>query len=275
MVNKTDKLLASMRPQAQIVQPIATEMILPNHSGITGSVQAIAELDDRYVNTTGGDIMEASLRINGTVTPFAANKFLRVFGNGVELAWIGDYFGFTGFLNPTANSGTIFFGVANDTFTDLDSFVTCGPTSLSLIGPTQITFGTSIFNTEMTMTDNTLTFGNSGTIGWATSNQLEFNQTLSIETAGRGIDIKEGSNARMGTGQLSGGGATISTTAVTTNSRIFLTLTSQDNGGGRAFAPFVTNIVNGTSFDVMCDEGGGTTGSAQDNTFNWLIINPA
>lgn len=46
---------------------------------------------------------------------------------------------------------------------------------------------------------------------------------ICVATAGYGITIKEGSNARMGISTLVGGTVTVSTTAVTANSRIVLT----------------------------------------------------
>lgn len=92
-------------------------------------------------------------------------------------------------------------------------------------------------------------------------------QNLKIGTVGKGLFIKTGSNAKMGTGTLSGGTATIATTAVTSSSIIFLT----DTGGGIANigALSVGTITNGTSFVVD------STNASDASTFNWLIIEPA
>lgn len=79
------------------------------------------------------------------------------------------------------------------------------------------------------------------------------------------LNIPTGSNASAGTGTLSGGTVTISTTAVTSNSLIFLTDT----------AATLTNVGTlsvsaksaGTSFTV-------TSANVLDtSTFNWLIVN--
>lgn len=79
------------------------------------------------------------------------------------------------------------------------------------------------------------------------------------------LNIPTGSNAAAGTGTLSGGTATISTTAVTSSSLIFLTDTASS----------VTNVGTltvsaksaGTSFTV-------TSANVLDSsTFNWLIVN--
>ena len=89
-----------------------------------------------------------------------------------------------------------------------------------------------------------------------------------INTVGNGISLKEGSNAKMGTGILVGGTATISTTAVATTSRIFLT----DTGGG-VFANIgslsVGTVTSATSFIVN------SSNVLDTSNFNWIIFDPA
>lgn len=51
-MDKTDKILKTLQPKFQEVTPIATEIIIPNHSGITGSQQAKNQLDTRYSTIT-------------------------------------------------------------------------------------------------------------------------------------------------------------------------------------------------------------------------------
>ena len=89
---------------------------------------------------------------------------------------------------------------------------------------------------------------------------------LIIATAAKGIKVKEGSNATMGTVVLNGATpVTVETTAVAANSRIFLT--HNVAGGTPAFA-WVSARSAGVSFAV--------TGVALDtSTLAWLIINPA
>jgi len=87
-----------------------------------------------------------------------------------------------------------------------------------------------------------------------------------VATAGKGVKVKEGSNATMGT--LAVNGATpvvVSTTAVTANSRIFLT--TNVAGGTPAFC-YVSTRTAGTSFTVQ--------GVASDtSTVAWLIVEPS
>lgn len=97
--------------------------------------------------------------------------------------------------------------------------------------------------------------------------------TAAIVTAGKlapllipsKISILTGSNASAGTGTLTGGTVTISTTAVTANSLIFLTdaTASLTNVGPLS----VTAKSAGTSFTVQ------STNVLDTSTFNWIIIN--
>lgn len=85
---------------------------------------------------------------------------------------------------------------------------------------------------------------------------------LTLATAGAGIKVKQGTNATFGTGTLSSGTATISTTKVTANSVIFLTNTSLGY-------LYVASISAGTSFNVA------STNSLDTNTFGWWILEPS
>jgi len=90
---------------------------------------------------------------------------------------------------------------------------------------------------------------------------------ITTQSAGVGFRVKEGSNAKMGTGTLSGGTVTINTTAVSSNSRIFLTLTN--SGVLNVGSLTVSAIVNGGSFTVT------STNIADTSTFNWIIFDPS
>lgn len=85
-------------------------------------------------------------------------------------------------------------------------------------------------------------------------------------TAGKGLNIKEGSNARMGTAVLVAGTLVVSTTAVTANSRIFLTC--QVPGGTPGFLR-VSARVAATSFTILSSSGTDTS------TVAWLIVEPS
>lgn len=81
-----------------------------------------------------------------------------------------------------------------------------------------------------------------------------------------GLRVKEGSNARMGTATLVAGTVTVNTTAVTANSRIFLTA---QTSGAAPGALRISARTAGTSFTITSTNAGDTSAVA------WVIIEPA
>jgi hypothetical protein len=88
---------------------------------------------------------------------------------------------------------------------------------------------------------------------------------LDIATIGKGLQIAEGSNARMGVATLAAGTVTVSNTSVTANTRIFLT--SQTTGAAPG-TPRVSARTAGTSFTITSTSGTDTSQVA------WLLIEP-
>lgn len=89
-----------------------------------------------------------------------------------------------------------------------------------------------------------------------------------IATAGKGLSVKEGSNAKMGTATLSSGTVVVATTAVATTSRIFLQVQSL----GTVTAPkavAVTARTAGASFTITSADNTDTSVVA------WVILTPA
>lgn len=87
-----------------------------------------------------------------------------------------------------------------------------------------------------------------------------------IATAGKGLQIKEGANAKMGVATLVAGTVTVNTTAVTATSRIYLT--SQVDGGTPGFQR-VSARVAATSFTIT------SSNAADTSTVAWMIVEPA
>lgn len=91
-----------------------------------------------------------------------------------------------------------------------------------------------------------------------------------IATAGRGIKIAEGTNAKMGTATLVSSAApstvVVSTTAVSATSRIFLTIQST---GGTVGWVRISAKTAGTSFTITSSAIGDTSVIA------WMIVDPA
>jgi hypothetical protein len=107
------------------------------------------------------------------------------------------------------------------------------------------------------------------TLNRPSANLLRINNAdTAISTIGRGLQVAEGANAKQGTAKLTAGTVTVATTAVTANSRIFLT--TQDNAfvGTLGFHQ-VSARVAGASFTI-------TSSSVTDtSTDAWEIIEPA
>lgn len=100
-----------------------------------------------------------------------------------------------------------------------------------------------------------------------TAYKLEVAGDVAISVAGKKLRYKTGSNAAIGTGTLSSGTVTISTTAVTSSSFIFVTDTTTGslvNVGSLT----VGTVTNGTSFVVN------STNALDASTFNWFIVEP-
>lgn len=89
---------------------------------------------------------------------------------------------------------------------------------------------------------------------------------IKVATVGKGLYVKEGTNATMGSATLVVGTVVVSTTKVTATSRVFLT--SQADGGTVGFLR-VSARTAGTSFTV-------SSSSALDtSTLAWIILEPA
>lgn len=94
---------------------------------------------------------------------------------------------------------------------------------------------------------------------------LDVTGNLNLTTAGNKIKVATGSNASAGTGTMAAGTVTISTTAVTANSLIFLTDTASTLTNVGTLS--VSAKSAGTSFTV-------TSSNVLDtSTFNWFIVN--
>ncbi len=98
------------------------------------------------------------------------------------------------------------------------------------------------------------------------ADQLATDDDLLINVAGKGLRVKEGSNAKMGVATLVAGAATVSTTAVTANSRIFLT---PQSGGGTPGWVRVSARSAGSNFTITSSSGTDTS------VIGWLIVEPA
>lgn len=96
---------------------------------------------------------------------------------------------------------------------------------------------------------------------------LIINSDLNVFTVGKGIAIKEGADAKMGVATLVGGTLVVNTTAVTANSRIFLT-PQTISGVIVATAVAVSARTPATSFTISSADVADTSDIA------WMIVEP-
>lgn len=100
----------------------------------------------------------------------------------------------------------------------------------------------------------------------ANADILATDDDFAINVAGKGLKVKEGTNAKMGTATLVAGAATVNTSAVSATSRIFLTV--QTAGGTQGFLRISARTA-GVSFTIS------STSATETSTVAWLIVEPA
>jgi hypothetical protein len=118
------------------------------------------------------------------------------------------------------------------------------------------------------ITDATTTDASLRTLGGLSVTKDEYvGGDIVLATVGKGLNIKEGTNARMGLATLSAGAITVSTTAVTANSRIILT--TQGGTLTNIGAPYVSARTAGTSFTIS------STNVLDVSDVAWVILEPS
>lgn len=219
--------------------------------------------------STGGFFSNANLV--GNQVAISTNISQYQFGGSSNVALRSGFYGST---STTITSGYSYGSVilASAPFTTASGSTTAWAANMVINPLGTITLGgggASLTNSTTLFVGAASSTGtNKYTAYFDTGNVQIANGNITLATAGNGILIKEGTNATMGTGTLSGGTLTVSTTKVTANSRIFI----QNEGGGVSGnygILAVTSKSAGTSFTV-------TSSNVLDTaTFTWLIIEPA
>jgi len=100
----------------------------------------------------------------------------------------------------------------------------------------------------------------------ASGGSSNFTSDLKLDNVGTGFYVKEGTNATMGTATLASGTVTVSTTKVTANSRIYLTI----NGGTltNVGTPYISARSAGTNFTIS------STNVLDASNVAWVIVEP-
>ena len=185
----------------------------------------------------------------------------------------------------TAGASFSFAGIIND---PVIGTTTPGEDGLMVYGQT-ITNGITVLGNGNFASGNPVMFLNSASQSWQffcdknTGNWGVYDQTHSatglqvtpstlnvqvaagnvdVQTAGKGLQVAEGSNAKQGTLTLNGTTAVVvSNTSVTANSRIFLTIQSP---AGTPGSPYVSARTASTSFSVKSTASGDTSTCAYE-----------
>jgi len=137
-------------------------------------------------------------------------------------------------------------------------------------GRIDVTSTTTATNGFALPTGNTPTAYSNGAarFQWTSSGITLLAGNFVAGTIGQGLQVKEGTNAKMGVATLVAGTVTVSNTAVTANSRIYLTCQSL----GTVSAPSALCIsarTAGTSFTILASQNTDTSVIA------WQIVEPA
>ena len=117
-----------------------------------------------------------------------------------------------------------------------------------------------------TVTADAISSSGSVTITGSSAHADIQNGSVLFRASGRTIFLEDdtASSSCLGTATLNGTSAvTVSTTCITAGDKVFLTRTSETSATGNAF---VSNIVNGVSFDIDSDT------ASDDSTVNWFIV---
>ncbi len=218
------------------------------HTAINSPTIHTAEFKVRGSGTTSADtIIQVQTSTNAYIMYMLANQNIW-FPNAATLHW--------------QSAGAETFNINSSAITGVSgafSVISAGNLTLQSGG------GSSMFlkaNTTTVCVINStgLSVNTSGT---GSTQALEISGNFSLKTAGNYIIIKEGTNGCSGSGTLSSGTATISTTCAKTTSRILIT----DTGGGGNIGSIYVSTKNNNSFVVT------SLNILDTSTFDYFIIN--
>lgn len=240
----------------------------------SGSIKGIRVIDNTIRNNTGSGI---SIYANANSTLDVILRENRIFDDGTGLQAIGMNIGreptVTSFLvemernrNSCATKINVYGSVGATELLGEDDYFASATTityKSRVTSESQVRFR-RLVNGQQEWGDGTSVVDTN--LYRSAADTLATDDDLAIALAGKGLKVKEGSNAKMGVSTLVAGTIVVSTTAVTASSRIFLTC--QTPGGTPGFLR-VSARTAGTSFTILSSSGTDTS------TVAWFIVEPA
>lgn len=184
----------------------------------------------------------------------------------------GTNVGFQGFAASSSTRNIGMMGVAT---TASNGATNIGGVAIGLntgTTPTSIGFYIGMSQTVPTFASCALLVENSGTANPialfrssnTTKSSIDSSGNITTQVAGIGFQVKGGSNARIGTGTLSGGTLAVANTSVTASTLVFLTDTT--SGALTNVGSLTVTTAAGTGFTVN------STNVLDTSTFNYILI---
>ena len=253
---------------------------------VTGSIGYLTGTTAGYASITSGNYyffgqnssgsripitLEPYVLVNGTTN--VSNQNLQVTGNAfisTKLA-IGSTVASTASLTITpqttgGQNGTVGMNISSPGVTISENTVSPG-TTIAHVAINSLGVNTITSSNSQTYTSASTLYVAGAPIGAGSvtiSNPYSIYAANGMTYLGGKLNIATGSNASIGSATLVGGTVTVATTAVTTNSKIFVTVTTPSGTQGFLSTPTITNA---TSFVIN------STSATETSVVNWWIIN--
>ena len=209
---------------------------------------------DKDIDSIQTDLSADSISINSADGSVQYFKFL-----GLSLQCLNG----SRIVSPNTGSKTLISALGLEGF--FGDVIGMDASDRIILGSPNIAGGTLVTGGDLTVDQGSLNIGAGGAT--VKTGVTVTDGDVTIQGSGHGLRMTEsGSDARIGVVTLVNGVATVSTTGVTTNSRIFLT--SQQDGNGQAGAMRVSSRIPGVSFTISSSRTNDTA------TVAWMIIEP-
>lgn len=241
-----------------VLSPGANNSVLVANSAAARGLNYVTTLTG--INTTGSAATLTTARtiagtsFNGSANITLANKFIVQGTTDAGLSgpqFLGALA--TGLVKNTTTTGVLSIAAASDVTGQLLTGYVSGAGTVAATDT--ILQGVNKLNGNNLLKANAASPVFTGDVNSSTGNVL-------VSTIGKGLQVKTGTNSKIGQATLSSGAVTVANTSVTANSRIFLTVASA--GGTQGFLR--TSKVASTSFTIT------STSVLETSIVDWVIV---